>query len=73
MLEVNQKDPVSWAKALQIPVIEVNAAAPDGKRVNASSGVVGPDGQRLLRANDDGERFFVHKLTLPHRDDRAGD
>jgi predicted amidohydrolase len=62
-----------WAKALKIPVIEVNAAAPEGKQVNATSGVVGPDGQRVLRANDTGERFFVHKLALPGREPRAGD
>lgn len=62
-----------WAKALKIPVIEVNAAAPEGKQVNATSGVVGPDGQRLLRTDDEGERFFVYKITLPLSDDRAGD
>jgi len=53
-----------WAKNLQIPVVEVNTACPWGDPVNASSGVVGPDGTRLLRSNDEGEQFFVYTITL---------
>lgn len=62
-----------WAKALKISVIEVNAAAPEGKQVNATSGVVGPDGQRLVRADDEGERFFVYSITVSPSDGQAGD
>lgn len=62
-----------WAKALRIPVVEVNAAVPDGKRVNATSGIVGPKGLRVLKVHDEGEQFFVHELIIPDPETLPGD
>jgi hypothetical protein len=44
--------------------VQVNAAAPEGGRVNAPSGLVGPDGTRLVVVPDEGQRFFVADVPL---------
>jgi predicted amidohydrolase len=54
-----------WARALRIPIVEVNAAVPEGQKVNAASGVVGSAGRRLLSVCDEGEQFFTCQLAIP--------
>ena len=54
-----------WSRALRIPIVEVNAAVAEGKKVNAASGVVDPKGQRALEVCDEGEQFFVYDLVVP--------
>ena len=53
-----------WAKALTIPIVEANVACPDGKPTNARSGLVGPDGSRILPAPDRGEHYFCGEVPL---------
>lgn len=53
------------ARSARLWVIVANAADPAGQReVNCHSGVLGPDGQWLIRANPKGEQFFVQNLTV---------
>jgi predicted amidohydrolase len=53
-----------WARQLRLPIFQVNAAAPEGSPVNARSGLVGPDGTRLVVVPDEGQRFFVAEAPL---------
>jgi predicted amidohydrolase len=53
-----------WAYALRMPIVEVNALEDSDKPINASSGLVGPDGTRTLVVPDTGERFFTCDITL---------
>jgi len=53
-----------WAKAVQLPILQVNAAPADGEPLNAPSGVIGPDGERLISVSDCGEEYFVCQLTV---------
>jgi len=48
-----------WAKATQLPILQVNAAPADGQPLNAPSGLLGPDGMRLLSVPDCTEEYFV--------------
>ncbi len=52
-----------WARKLGIYIVEVNATPEDGKAVNACSGLVGPDGSKLLVAPDSGEQDFCGDIT----------
>lgn len=53
-----------WAAALEIPILSVNAAARPGHAVSASSGLVGPQGQRLVVAPVGGEQWFTCEIAL---------
>ncbi len=53
-----------WAVGLNIPIVSVNAANPNGAPVNCRSGVVGPDGEHKCLAHDAGEQFFSYKLSV---------
>ena len=53
-----------WASALKIHIVEVNAVRTGNSRVNARSGLVGPNGKRLLVVPNLGEQFFTCKLAL---------
>ena len=53
-----------WAAALALHIVEVNAARPDGAPVNARSGLVGPDGSRLLVVPDSSEQYFSCDIPL---------
>jgi predicted amidohydrolase len=53
-----------WARTLNLPIFQVNAAAPEGARVNAPSGLVGADGARLVTVPDEGEHYFVGEIAL---------
>ena len=53
-----------WAKALDIHILEVNAVANPKDKVNARSGLIGPDGNRLLAVPDTGEQFFTCKINF---------
>ena len=53
-----------WAYALKMPIVEVNALEYSDKPINASSGLVGPDGTRDLVVPDVGEQFFTCEITL---------
>jgi len=46
-----------WALSQNIPIVEVNAAQED--QVNAQSGLIGPDGERIVRVPDRGTQFFM--------------
>ncbi len=52
-----------WAKATGIFIVEVNAADKN-KKTNASSGLVGPQGNRQLIVPDIGEQFFTCKIQI---------
>jgi len=52
-----------WARALQIPIVEVNASKKE-KRLNARSGVVGEDGERKNDVPDIGEQLFIYDLVI---------
>jgi predicted amidohydrolase len=52
-----------WAKSLGIYVVEVNAAG-EKEKTNASSGLVGPNGDRETIVPDVGEQFFTCKIRL---------
>jgi len=54
-----------WARALQVPILQVNAAPSDGGPVNAPSGLVGPDGNRHVIVPDCGEQYFTCEIDLP--------
>ncbi len=53
-----------WAAALEIPIVSVNAAARPGEAVNAASGLVGPEGTRLVVAPVEGEQWFTCEIAL---------
>lgn len=52
-----------WAKALGIYIVEVNAAG-EKEKTNASSGLVGPKGEREIIVPDVGEQFFTCKIRI---------
>jgi predicted amidohydrolase len=54
-----------WARALSLPIVQVNAARGDGSSVNASSGAVDASGNRYVRADRRGEQYFVCDVTCP--------
>ena len=51
-----------WAKAVQLPILQVNAAPADGEPLNAPSGLLGPEGTRLVSVPDCTEEYFVCDL-----------
>jgi len=54
-----------WAKSLGIYIVEVNAAGKNkNEKTNASSGLVGPKGQRETIVPDVGEQFFTCKIQI---------
>lgn len=54
-----------WAEKLGIYIVEVNAAGKNkNEKVNASSGLVGPKGQRETIVPDVGEQFFTCKIRI---------
>jgi hypothetical protein len=54
-----------WAKKLGIYIVEVNAAGKNkNEKTNASSGLVGPKGQRETIVPDVGEQFFTCKIRI---------
>lgn len=57
-----------WAKAVQLPIVQVNAAPADGRPLNAPSGLLGPDGTRLLSVPDSTEEYFVCDLAPAERE-----
>jgi len=54
-----------WARTLRLPIVQVNAARPDGAPVNAASGAVDADGVRYVRPADCGEQYFVCEVAVP--------
>ena len=52
-----------WAKKLGIYIVEVNAAG-EKEKTNASSGLVGPKGERETIVPDVGEQFFTCKIKI---------
>jgi len=54
-----------WASALEIPIVQANAAGPHGEPVNAPSGAVGPDGVRYVRVPEVGEQYFTCGVEVP--------
>lgn len=56
-----------WARALSMPIVQVNAAPADGGPVNAPSGAIGPDGHRYLSVPDVGEQYFTCEVPIGHR------
>ena len=54
-----------WAKKLGIYIVEVNAAGKNkNEKTNASSGLVGPKGERDAIVPDVGEQFFTCKIPI---------
>jgi predicted amidohydrolase len=52
-----------WAKALKIPIVEVNAAH-GRKKINARSGVLDRKGERVVSVTSKGEQLFIYDLDL---------
>lgn len=52
-----------WARRLEIPIAQVNAAKEEGA-VNAPSGLIGPDGERLVNVPDVGEQYFAGEVEV---------
>jgi len=52
-----------WARQLEIPIVEVNAAHGNNE-INASSGVVNKYGERVKDVNDRGEQLFIYDLVV---------
>ena len=50
-----------WALSLHIPIMEINAAQEEN--INAQSGLIDAQGERILRVPDTGTRFFTITLT----------
>jgi predicted amidohydrolase len=48
-----------WAKALELSIIQVNAAPADGEPLNAPSGMVAAGGARAVSVPDRGEEYFL--------------
>jgi len=52
-----------WAKTLNIPIIEINAAHDDNE-INARSGVINRKGERVKTIVNKGEQLFIYNLDL---------
>ena len=48
-----------WARALSLPILQVNAIHGPDIKLNSPSGMIGPDGERLVAVPDVGEQHFV--------------
>lgn len=57
-----------WSRALQIPILGVDALSRPDEPINAPSGLVMPDGTRTPMVPDLGEQFFTCEIALPKRD-----
>jgi predicted amidohydrolase len=55
-----------WAHALQIPILEVNAAK-GSEKINARSGLINEAGERVILVPDIGEQLFYFHLEIPIR------
>ena len=52
-----------WAKTLKMPIIEVNAAH-GNKAINAGSGLINKNGERIRSIKNKGEQLFIYKINL---------
>lgn len=52
-----------WAKTLKIPIVEVNAAHGNNE-INAGSGIIGKDGEKMKSVNNKGERLFIYSISV---------
>jgi len=52
-----------WARTLQIPVIEINAAH-GNREINARSGIINANGERIKNVINKGEQLFIHNIEL---------
>jgi len=52
-----------WAKALKIPIVEVNAAHGNDE-INAGSGVIDENGKRIKTVMRRGEQLFIYNFDL---------
>jgi hypothetical protein len=52
-----------WARQLEIPIIEVNAAH-GNKEINAASGIINRYGERVEVVNNRGEQIFIYDLVV---------
>ena len=52
-----------WARTLNIPIVEVNAAH-GNEEINAGSGIIGNDGAKLKSVTNRGEQLFIYNLSL---------
>lgn len=52
-----------WARQLEIPIVEVNAAH-GNKEINATSGIVNEYGERTEVVNNRGEQLFIYDLVV---------
>jgi predicted amidohydrolase len=52
-----------WAKTLNIPIIEINAAHGD-KEINAGSGIINGKGERVRTVKNKGEQLFIYDLAI---------
>jgi hypothetical protein len=52
-----------WAFSTKIPILEVNAAQ-EKETINAQSGLIDRNGERVLRVPDSGLQIFTMKIDL---------
>lgn len=52
-----------WAKTLNIPIVEINAAHDDNE-INARSGLINRKGERVESIVNKGEQLFIYNLDL---------
>jgi predicted amidohydrolase len=53
-----------WARALRLPIVQVNAAPAGGRAVNAPSGALDAEGRRFATCPDRGEQYFTCEVPV---------
>jgi predicted amidohydrolase len=56
-----------WARAVSLPIFQVNAIHGPDIKLNSPSGLIGPKGQRLVEVPDLGEQHFTCRIPLTPR------
>ncbi len=53
-----------WARALALPIVQVNAIHGPEIKLNSPSGMIGADGERVVAVPDVGEQYFVGEAAV---------
>lgn len=52
-----------WARTLKMPIVEVNAAH-GNEEINAGSGIINKDGERIKSVINRGEQLFIYNISI---------
>lgn len=52
-----------WARTLEMPIVEVNAAH-GNEEINAGSGIISKDGEKVKSVINKGEQLFIYNISL---------